>query len=155
VGCAGSPPAGFVADNTDCDDHDSNAHPGQTNYYSTASQGVGTFDYNCDGTLEKGVVEYPGGYCTFCGTTTASCPAQSGCTSSGDTASLSCAESTYLCGFFPVLRLCTGCGVFRTAGFTSTVPCGQSATYTQCGTCSAAGGAPGSATYSTMTQTCH
>jgi hypothetical protein len=155
VGCSGAPPTGFVADNTDCDDHDVNAHPGQTAYYSTPSTGVGTFDYNCDGTLEKGVTEYPGAYCTFCGTPTASCPTQSGCTSSGETASLSCAESIYPCGGFPIFRLCTGCGVFRTSGFTSTVPCGQSATYTQCGTCSAAGGAPGTATYSSMTQTCH
>jgi hypothetical protein len=51
AGCAGAPPSGFVADNTDCDDGDANVHPGQTSYFGTASKGIGTFDYDCDGTL--------------------------------------------------------------------------------------------------------
>lgn len=39
----------------DCDDTDSNVHPGQTAYFTTTSNG-GTWDYNCDGTVTE---EYP------------------------------------------------------------------------------------------------
>src|SRR5581483_4676565 len=46
AGCVGSPPAGYVADSTDCDDNDPNAHPGQTMFFSTPSLGVHTFDYD-------------------------------------------------------------------------------------------------------------
>jgi hypothetical protein len=38
-----------VLDNTDCCDSDSNARPGQTLYYSSARNGCGGYDYNCDG----------------------------------------------------------------------------------------------------------
>jgi hypothetical protein len=67
AGCAGTPPVGFVADNTDCDDGDANAHPGQTDWFMAASKGIGTFDYNCDGSETKETPEYPGGTCKYCG----------------------------------------------------------------------------------------
>jgi hypothetical protein len=82
AGCMGAaPPTGFVADNTDCDDGDANAHPGQTAFFPTASAGKHTFDYNCDGSLQKQTPEYPGGSCKFCSvpgscaTTSATCSA--------------------------------------------------------------------------------
>ncbi|HEX4405662.1 MAG TPA: dickkopf-related protein [Polyangia bacterium] len=82
AGCTGSPPTGFVADNTDCDDGDANAHPGQTAFFATASAGKHTFDYNCDGNAaEKETPEYPGSSCKYCGavgscsTTTTTCAA--------------------------------------------------------------------------------
>ena len=59
AGCAGTPPTGFVADNSDCDDKDANVHPGQTGYFGTVSKGTGTFDYDCDGTLDQGVPGVP------------------------------------------------------------------------------------------------
>jgi hypothetical protein len=68
AGCAGMPPAGYVVDNTDCDDGDPNVHPGQTAFFGAPSLGTPhTFDYNCDGTREKQTPEYPGGSCKFCG----------------------------------------------------------------------------------------
>ena len=60
------PPAGFVADNTDCDDGDASVHPGQTGWFTAASKGLGTFDYDCDGTEVKEFPQYPGASCTFC-----------------------------------------------------------------------------------------
>jgi hypothetical protein len=40
---------------TDCCDRDSNAHPNETGFFTTAD-GCGSFDYNCDGVPEP---EYP------------------------------------------------------------------------------------------------
>jgi hypothetical protein len=42
-----SPGAGYVTNNADCYDYNSNARPGQTSYF-TVSRGDGSFDYNCD-----------------------------------------------------------------------------------------------------------
>jgi len=68
AGCMGSrPPAGFVADNTDCDDGDANVHPGQTAFFTTVSAGLHIWDYDCDKTITKQTPEYPGKACTFCG----------------------------------------------------------------------------------------
>jgi hypothetical protein len=154
VGCSGAPPSGFVANNTDCDDHDSNANPAQTNYFGTPSLGVGTYDYNCDGTLEKQTAEYPGSYCTFCGGTSPSCSTASTCASSGQYSTLTCATRYVLCGGFPIIRFCPICGG-TTAGFTSTVNCGATANYTTCSTCTAAGGYTQGATISSVQQKCH
>ena len=46
-----SQPAGYVSNNTDCYDSNANAHPGQTGYFGT-NRGDGSFDYNCDGSIE-------------------------------------------------------------------------------------------------------
>jgi hypothetical protein len=43
-----SEPTGYVANNTDCDDSNSNVFPGQPNWFSTP-RANGSFDYNCDG----------------------------------------------------------------------------------------------------------
>jgi len=64
----------------DCDDTDSNVHPGQVGYFTNISNG-GTWDYNCDGSVTK---EYPA-------TTTAQCnssPACSGITFSCNNTSI-------------------------------------------------------------------
>jgi hypothetical protein len=39
---------GYANNNQDCCDLDTQAHPGQTQYF-TVLDGCGTFDYNCDG----------------------------------------------------------------------------------------------------------
>jgi hypothetical protein len=92
AGCMGAaPPTGFVADNTDCDDGDANAHPGQTAYFATASAGKHSFDYNCDGALQKQTPEYPGGSCKFCGSPGA-CSTTSTTCASANSGSFQCPQ---------------------------------------------------------------
>jgi hypothetical protein len=183
AGCAGSaPPAGFVADNTDCDDKDGNVHPGQTAYFGTVSKGTGTFDYDCDGTLQKATPEYPGASCTFCPGCSACGPGASTCASSGAQASLACPLEGGIClttlaeteqpilmsvipaavgvTVPPIIIKTACCGCDDHAGFNATVACGQSGSYVTCGTCGAAsvgvGASGGTATASTSKQqTCH
>jgi hypothetical protein len=50
-------PAGHVEDNTDCDDQNSEVHPGQTKFFTKPTRDQGGFDYNCD---QKDEREYPG-----------------------------------------------------------------------------------------------
>jgi hypothetical protein len=79
-GCEDTVPAGYVDNNTDCDDNNPNVHPGQTTFFATARSN-GTFDYDCDGAITKETSEFPGGACKFCGavgscsSTTAACAA--------------------------------------------------------------------------------
>jgi hypothetical protein len=157
AGCVGSPPTGFVADNSDCDDHDANAHPGQTNWYPTPSLGVGTFDYNCDGTIEKEYSEVSGG-CQFC-SGTSSCSQSTTCSAANEQSAFDCAVRlvpTLCCNPF-----CTICGFHDlcftnvTSSFTTTVNCGASATLYGCSTCTAAGNGPQASSQTTTTQQCH
>jgi hypothetical protein len=181
--CADSTQAGFVQDNTDCDDHDANVHPGQTGYFSTPSNGTKTFDYNCDGTLQKGVGEYPGASCSFCPGCQACGPGAASCGSSGAQASLACPLEGAICpiltaatqtpsapilmSVYPAATIGVGppiviniacCGCNDHAGFNATIGCGASGTYITCGTCNATSGAVGSGnptTSSSKVQTCH
>lgn len=174
VGCsnAAAPPTGFVASNTDCDDGDANANPAQAGWFTASSKGRGTFDYNCDGTIEKEQAEFPGSYCQFCGSTSATpaCPTNPNgngtCVNSGDQAKLSCTEGFVFCEIFlsvteglvepAIIRPleCPECGPGDQAGFTSTVNCGATAAYTTCGSCSAANGGE-TPSSSSVTQACH
>jgi hypothetical protein len=89
--CTGAPPAGFVADNTDCDDGDSNVHPGQTTFFPTKSRaGAGTFDYDCDGVLTKKTPEYINGKCQFCGSTDACSLVSATCLNANQASSFQC-----------------------------------------------------------------
>jgi hypothetical protein len=161
VGCAGSPPAGYVADNTDCNDNDLNVFPGQTAYFGTASTGtpLSGWDYNCDGTVEKSVPEYPGMACEFCGgTAPSSCAPTSACASSGTAAGFGC-SSHYRFGFCnPLTHICTlggyYCGYDRSAAFEATVNCGASGALYTCGTCTTANGFP-TVSSSSQQQQCH
>jgi hypothetical protein len=179
AGCADTPPANHVADNTDCDDHDANVHPGQTAFFSTESNGTKTFDYDCDGVFEKGLPEYPGATCSFCpdGCTVACTAASSTtCGAASTKASLNCTKSEgTLCSVRilqsaseiaeaisvqpPITRLtpvCCGCATTDEAGFNAAVDCGQTGNYVTCGSCTAAMGAVvGTTTSTTVKQTCH
>ncbi|MCC6746757.1 MAG: putative metal-binding motif-containing protein [Deltaproteobacteria bacterium] len=46
-------PQGYVPNKDDCDDGDRDAHPGQSSYFDSGSNGTGTFDYNCNTTVEQ------------------------------------------------------------------------------------------------------
>jgi hypothetical protein len=146
VGCSGAPPAGYVTDNTDCDDNNKNAYPGQTAYFSTP-RANNSYDYNCDGMEEGTNAVYQGASCGTCG--------GSGCTQTTACTSGSTAQSYLNCVGFgvclacietlqsgqiktdlvpvepigPVEQLCRG---GATAGFTGTANCGQQAAYTTC-----------------------
>jgi hypothetical protein len=179
AGCADAPPKGYVADNTDCDDKDANAFPGQTAYFSTVSAGTGSFDYNCDGVSEKGLPEYPGATCSFCpdGCSVACSAASSTtCGATNTKASLNCTKSEgVICSVLvlqsestsqiaaqvvspPITRLspvCCGCASSDEAGFNAAVACGQAGNYVTCGSCTASmGGVVGTST-SSVKQTCH
>ncbi|HEY6476427.1 MAG TPA: hypothetical protein VI456_07570, partial [Polyangia bacterium] len=179
AGCAGAPPAGFVADNTDCDDGDANVHPGQTGWFGTASKGIGTFDYDCDETLEMDYHQYPGATCKFCpDACSAGCSAApaTACAAAGATSSLAC-NSTGIClgtiftsadqeltsastGISlppPITKINNGCcGCNDHGGYTqtATVQCGQTASYTTCNSCTSTN--PNAAgTTSNVQQLCH
>ena len=180
AGCAGAPPTGFVADNTDCDDGDANVHPGQAGYFGTASKGIGTFDYDCDGVSTKEFPEYPGGSCTFCGPCSACGTGASSCSASGAQASLACPLEGGICLSTiqatqtlmsvvpmsvlpaativsppPIIIKTACCGCNDHAGFNATVACGQSGAYVTCGTCGASGvgvGVSGGATNSSVSK---
>jgi hypothetical protein len=100
--CTGMPPAGFVADNTDCDDGDSNVHPGQTGFFPAKSRnGTGTFDYNCDGVLTKQTPEYVGGSCTFCGAIGSCSLVSATCSTANQPSSFQCPQEYYS----PIIKL--------------------------------------------------
>ena len=166
VGCSnGMPPAaGFVADHSDCDDGDPNVHPGQTAYFGTKSVGLAhTFDYNCDGMLEKQTPEFPGG-CQFCNASPTCGATSSTCTTASEQSAFTCGPRL-ICfavpcrpGVFcpPPCRF-SGCYPRTETGFafqgTTGVDCGMTAMATTCGTCATAG-QPASATQSSVQQLC-
>jgi hypothetical protein len=152
AGCTGdTPPAGFVVDNTDCNDADSRQHPGQTAFFGTPSNVKGDFDYNCNGTIEKGTPEYPGGSCGFCAFVNngglLECTKPSTCSSVN-------AQSTLACGLQRIGMIFCFCCNLANSGFTATVACGTNGVLVSCGTCGAVGGGASFST-STLQQTCH
>jgi len=163
VGCSNvTPKAGYVADHTDCDDQDPNAHPGQTAFFTTP--GRVNYDYDCDGMQEKQTPEYPGGTCKFCDSTTTCGATDTTCTAAGDQAAFECGPRLErLCPPCrpPLLCVCKisfgGCYPNTTTAFAQTVPCGTSADTTTCGTCLASGDGDGTGTansYAAATQAC-
>ena len=150
--CADSPPPGYVDSATDCDDGDPDVRPGQNAFFDVPSQTRGTFDYDCDGTLDKGVSENLGSVCKFCvDGETLSCAAPTAtCATAGQTAGIDCSVE---CSPGEGGHLTCSCQ--PTDGFIATVDCGVKGDYRVCGTCTApGGGAINPATYSRK-QTCH
>jgi hypothetical protein len=163
VVCDNAIPPGWLLDHTDCADSDANAKPGQTAYFGTQVVGVGGYDYNCNGSIEKSVLEYPGVACHFCDppvgkvcdNTDTTCP------TSGQSAKFDCPLSS-LCFFNPGggITCSYSCGgifinQYRTA-FTSNIACGATGTTTTCGTCTAPNGTvTGNTTTSGVQQLCH
>ena len=65
-----APPAGYVTQGGDCCDSDANAVPGQTKYF-TSADACGSWDYNCDGTIQGsagGLITYAAVPASECGT---------------------------------------------------------------------------------------
>jgi hypothetical protein len=148
--CAGAPPAGFVADNQDCDDGDGNAKPGQTGFFDVPSKTKGTYDYDCNGVMAKEIPENLGSACKFCsGLFTCNAPTAT-CTAVNQRAGLACNVQCSASGGRLLLCLCG-----PTDGFIAPVNCGVLGDFKICGTCSAIGGVPtGPYTYKRK-QTCH
>ena len=148
AGCeAGTTPpaAGFVKNNTDCDDTPgagANVFPGQTRYFTTAVNG--SFDYDCSGTVTKETVEDPGGACGVCVYDRLTCSQSTTCTTG--------AASSHNCGLTKCATglCCTGSAV---TAFRTTVACGASGTAFTCGTCVGKLGSPPSTT-ATKVQGC-
>lgn len=158
AGCEGAtPPTGFSASKTDCDDGDSNVRPNQTGYFPTPNARVG-FDYNCDGAEQKYYPEYDGSSCQFCYVDRAgtACNSSGTCSTASDQSRLLCKPyksiligGGFTCGYG------TPKGPTNTAGFTTTVGCGvSSSSYRTCGKCTTKSGAP-TVTNSTVQQLCH
>jgi hypothetical protein len=102
----GTCPARTTTRNTplDCDDHDKDVHPGQTNFFDSGAGAAGDFfDYDCNGTVEKRAVGVGGTIYT-------TIPA---CYHGGILPS-ECARNTYY-------------------SFDATTPCGRAAFVHQCG----------------------
>jgi hypothetical protein len=153
VGCSGAPPLHYVADNTDCDDNNANAHPGQTGYFASPRSN-GSYDYDCDGKEVGTNAVYPGATCGLCG--------GSGCTDNPSCASGSTSQSYLTCVGYGVIfcQVCVigvaevtvggtsqtqaapiatvgpiqqqTCRGGATQGFTGTAACGAAAAYTYC-----------------------
>jgi hypothetical protein len=160
AGCMGSPPTGFVADKTDCDDANSNAFPHQPMFFGSP-RANGTYDYDCNGSDDKQTREYPNGTCQFCGGTANCAATTTSCTGTTATGSFQCPlESTNLIlalssdpgdtglvsraaaiGIQPIPRPiygeCCGCKADDKSGFTVVggVKCGSYAYKHTCGTC--------------------
>ncbi len=106
VGCSNeTPTSGWVANNTDCDDHDLNVNPDQAGYFPYPSAGNGTYDYNCDGTLEKQTTEEIGASCGLC-ENNSGCGNGNACGTSTSTTALTCSSSIFcVIGRLPVETL--------------------------------------------------
>jgi hypothetical protein len=92
AGCMGTtPPAGFVADNTDCDDTDANAHPTQTAFFAVQRKSGG-FDYDCDNKVTKETKEYVNGSCKFCGAVGSCDTTSPTCSTTSQVASFQCPQ---------------------------------------------------------------
>lgn len=146
--CANQPPAGFVANNRDCDDGDANVRPGQTAFFKVASKGKNTYDYNCDGALTK---ELPEGSlaCNFqygdeCGK-----DAPTTCRNANDRAGNDC----FISCFRPIspivfsslasnILIPSSCWATPRDAFTRAVACGGTGLFRTCGTCLLKGGLP-------------
>ena len=64
-----TPPGGYVTQGGDCCDSDASALPGQSKYF-TSADACGSWDYNCDGTIQGSVggITYSTVPVTSCGT---------------------------------------------------------------------------------------
>ncbi len=145
-GCVSGPApvVGYVKDHTDCDDNNNRVKPGQTAYF-TQPRANNSFDYDCDGKLDKETPEFVGGSCRFCsGSLLTVCTSQSTCSSAGRQAHHSCGSSSSFCGVPP--RICLGCIGKDPSAFHSTVSCGNTGTLFTCGTCAASGGGASAST---------
>lgn len=151
--CVGQPPGGYVADNRDCADADPRAFPG-AGFQTSPIVGTSSYDFDCNGSIQKQYAEYPGGTCHFCGAPKL-CQDSPLCGTANQQSYFSCALTTQVCGFFPNIQFCEVCGG-RTAvgGFTANIPCGVTATYSTCSTCPSQSTGPSAATTSSRTQGC-
>jgi hypothetical protein len=140
-----APEAGYVEDDTDCDDGNVNVHPGQLSYFAVHRTN-GSFDYDCSGTITKETPEFVGGSCRFCSSLKLTCGSSSTCATAGAQASFDCRATRC------TKELCIGttCSAGYASGFKVNVACGETGAQVTCGTCAAADAA---ATQTTVSKT--
>jgi hypothetical protein len=141
--CEGAPPAGFVADHTDCLDSvvpvAKDVHPGQTTYFGSSyldGDGKESFDYNCSGGPDKETNDTD--HCGVC-----YAPALQGVTYSSYPIYYCFANQLGSCssaGQQGTHRCCTSDNNFPF--FTYPVDCGKSGSLYTCGTCPSSTGNP-------------
>lgn len=115
LGCASKQPTGYVANDTDCDDGDFDAKPGQTKFFTTPRKGKGGYDYNCDNNQEKYYGVVTDSSCKVCANTiwcpldtTPPCTSGSfGCTSPNNCPGVNMGfNSDVACGVSAILKTC-------------------------------------------------
>jgi hypothetical protein len=157
-GCtAGPAPVGFVDNKLDCYDAvgsiPASVHPNQLAgvYYSSAYTipgGSASFDYDCDSFESKETREYAGStgcrYCNLQGAPLVGCKYASTCSTTSQVAGLGCKSSIFI----------NSCASDPTAGFITTVACGDTDTRYSCGSCSGIGGAPSTSAAAGFRQRC-
>jgi len=140
-GCVGTPPAGYVANKTDCFDGPkntiaANVFPGQTQFFQlpyNAPQGGQSYDYDCNDVVTKQTPEFgANATCTYCrqmaGVTT--CHLLDQCGAAGAKGGFACLPN-----------VAAICKTNQSSGFKGNVECGSSAPRYTCSTCTAIGGA--------------
>ncbi len=150
VGCVGAaPPAGFVTDNTDCDDANKDAKPGQGLFFDVP-RANGSYDYNCD-KVETPGTSYPGAVCGVCKYQGIgkfqTCSGDTTCDAVGLKSALTCRVF-----FFPS----QSCINSATSGYVNNPPvaCGSNGTFVTCSTCATVGAPPTSSAI-LKKQICH
>jgi hypothetical protein len=141
VGCEGQvPPATYSDVKDDCNDQDIDVFPGQTKYFSRATNIKGGYDFNCDKKETKETDEYPGGSCRYCAP-----PVNLKCLSSSTICYRASQPATLTCKLTKEILSgnynCDGSNTFVVRGggldkgFTTTIDCGKTGTYYDCGAC--------------------
>jgi hypothetical protein len=152
--CADAPPAGYVADHTDCFDSAaqkaiaSQVHPGQGGWFTAPYTGPSgsSYDYDCSGGYEKQTTE--GGSCFTCVYSITKFDEPAPPPPSYELQS----NNIIFCGYFYHPSTCTAagqqgynscyCGGTNTPFFATPVDCGSSDYTRNCGTCAGTTGSP-------------
>ena len=122
---------------------------------NTPANVTGSFDFDCNGTVEKETAEYPRATCRFCAERS---KFNLDCSVSSDTCYEAFQSANLSCQLTKGLEYtCAGpTGRAYDRGFTSLVGCGSTGNYVDCGSCKVKGAvAGGTVTDPAKVQRCH